>query len=180
MRCFMGILTPPDISLAVEEARTWMKSRWGCRSGMGTAPHITLIPPFPQVSGFPEPREEDLRAFTQDMNRRLSSSGQLPLELTLEGTGHFGSRTVFFAVNPEKGLMALQAALEAGVLERWPGVLGKSTFHPHLTVANRDIPAGALKPSLEWLSGKAPHRRFSCTAVSLFLWREGRWQVSPV
>lgn len=180
MRGFIGILTPPDLTAAVEEARGWMKKSWGCRSGMKTPPHITLIPPFPQLPGTPEPEENDLTNFVRGLNTELRDSHRLPLEIALEGVGHFGPRTLFFSVKPTPALVNLQSAMEARIRERWPDLLGKNTFHPHLTVANRDIPPEALAPSLEWLGKRAPSRQFPCSRVTLFLWKEEQWKVHEV
>ena len=43
---FIGVLTPEDITLTLEDCRRYMNEAYGCRSGHLTPIHVTLIPPF--------------------------------------------------------------------------------------------------------------------------------------
>ena len=49
---FVGVMIPADIQDRIQEFRSYMNERYGCKSGHGTPSHITLIPPFVLPSEF--------------------------------------------------------------------------------------------------------------------------------
>jgi 2'-5' RNA ligase len=142
-RFFAAVLAPEGLAAAIHEYRLWIGSRYGCSSGFRTPPHVTLIPPF-ELAG-----TEDL----PDLELALAefARGQPPFLARVEGFGAFGDRTVFASPVEQPEWGALHRNLYRHIGHDFPGLIrpDKRPFHPHVTIANRDIPSGA---SLEILA----------------------------
>jgi 2'-5' RNA ligase len=168
---FVGVIVPEDIAETVESCRSWMRDRYGCRSGHRTPPHITLVAPF-AFSDERGPRVlEDAIAAWASIERRF------PCEL--DGFGAFAERTVFARVvaSPEwaRWHSGLVRALNAAVPAMLPPDRG--AFTPHLTVANRDIPAGGVPEALSHFAELSLHEHFIVDHAALFEWGNGAWYI---
>lgn len=165
---FIGVLPSIDVNDVVEGDRKWVREKYGCKSGHSTPVHVTLVPPF----------KSDLS--TSSIVDILSGILPLlsPFEGKIDGYGSFGDRTVFLRVVPSREWDELSKTLTKGLRSMGVGVkLDKKPLVPHLSVANRDIPPGALRPMLETLSLKNIRTSFPVDSVSIFH-REGRlWRV---
>jgi 2'-5' RNA ligase len=130
---FIALLAPPVIADQVLQWKNDMHFKYGCRAALKSPAHITLIPPFNANQAEELQLLEFLEEFTQQ---------QPAMEVSVNGFGIFGRRTIFLAVEKNKPLEILYQLLSSLFYHEFP-TKGKTTglnFHPHITIANRDIP----------------------------------------
>lgn len=169
---FVGILASEGLSETLMRCRHWMGEVYGCRSGFATPIHVTLIPPF----ALREPGEIDALARAIEQTARKAD----PFAASAAGFGAFGERTVFARVVPDPRWLELRDALFAEASRALPGILRKDArpFTPHLTVANRDIPAGAIPRALERFGALGLDEAFPVDRIALFERRGGVWEIA--
>lgn len=151
-----------------------MREAYGCKSGHATPIHVTLVPPF----RLPEEYS------TEDLARSIESE-VLPKGLGF--TGHidnfdaFGDRTLFAKVVPDEKWVVLRDAVYGAVVKAAPGCTKKDERHfaPHLTVANRDVPAGVMTGALQVMNELKLVEDFPVDNVTIFERQGGKW-VSAV
>ena len=163
----MGISLPPDLEEAIEDYRSWMEGAYGCKSGHGTPPHITLLAPFALP---PEYTESDVAACCADAVKASSEKGVMPMLVSVDGFGSFSERTLFAHVVDSDGWQNLYGSFVRTFQSRMPGLLKKTgrRFYPHISIANRDIPAGAMDEALRHFSQLGLHASFEVTGVTIF------------
>ena len=170
---FIGVLPPEPLALTLEESRRYMRSAYGCKSGQSTPVHVTLVPPFRLEAG--------TDALLQAVARAVQTDGRpLRFMAQVSGYGAFGERTLFAAVAASPEWTALRDTVLGAVLRRFPGCTKKDRrpFQPHLTVANRDIPAGACPRALTALAELPLEERFAVDNVAVFERYQSGWQVA--
>ena len=171
---FIGVLLPEDITLTLEDCRRYMREAYGCKSGHATPIHVTLVPPF----RLPEEYS------TEDQARTIESE-VLPKGLGF--TGHidnfdaFGDRTLFAKVVTDEKWLALRDAVYGAVVKAVPDWTKKDgrPFAPHLTVANRDVPAGVMTDALKVMNELNLVEDFPVDNIAIFERQGGKW-VSAV
>ena len=167
---FIGVSVPDHLSSILSDCRSWMGEKFGCRSGFMTPFHVTLVPPFalsdPELIG-------NLAAAIASCAREQSA-----FSARARGFGTFAERTLFARVEPDERWGLLREALYARLAAALPDLLRKDTrpFVPHLTVANRDIPAFAVAPALRYLEEIALDETFPADNITLFERRHGVWE----
>lgn len=172
---FLGVLVPDDITLTMEDCRRYMNENYGCKSGYGTPIHVTLVPPFRLPEEF---RTADLAAAIE--KEVLPLAEKLKFDAHIENFDAFGDRTVFAKVIASKNWTALRDKVVAAVLNAAPGCTKKDQrpFQPHLTVANRDIPAGASVNALKVLNELNLVEDFPVDNITIFERKGGRWETA--
>jgi 2'-5' RNA ligase len=174
---FIGVTVPDALSQTLEECRTWMHEQYGCRSGYSTPIHITLIPPFHLEESY---HEEQLLESVCAAGARCAGQSLFPFTVPVDGFGSFAERTLFAHVCSGGSWEALRNAVYDELLARCPGCVQRDRrpFTPHLTIANRDIPAGAVPEALRHLSELELHTEFSADTIAVFKRQNGRWLIA--
>ncbi len=170
---FIGVLLPEDITLTLEDCRRYMHGTYGCKSGHGTPIHVTLVPPF----RLPEPYR------TADIVRALAdgpAAAGLAFTARIEQFDAFGDRTLFARVIADARWEALRDAAVTALLQACPGCTGKDRrpFQPHATVANRDIPPGAVTAALAVMNELHLSEAFPVSSITVFERKDGSWKAA--
>lgn len=146
---FIGLPVPVELEELVADCRDYMNATYGCKSGYGTPPHITLIAPFklPDNSDWSELAVFNLAA---DCMEECRTQKIIPFKAKVEGFGAFADRTLFAHVCDDENWQKIHSVFAKG-FGRIPGAIKKPErkFYPHLSVANRDIPFGAMDAALK-------------------------------
>ena len=169
---FIGVLPPEDLSLTLEDCRRYMRENYGCKSGHGTPIHVTLVPPFHL------PEEYTTQDLVQAMEQEvLPFASKFRFQAHVEGFDAFGDRTIFARVQQNDAWRILRDKVLETVLTVAPRCTKKDTrpFCPHLTVANRDIPAGASLGALEVLKELQLTEDFTVDNITIFERQGSRW-----
>jgi 2'-5' RNA ligase len=147
-----------------------MKEQFGCIVALKSPAHITIVPPF----WFEESRENELLQALQSFSSRLSE-----VEIHLDGFNHFRKRVLFINVEENKMLIDLEVQAEDHFMESFSGCIKKDNrpFHPHITIANRDMKPSHFEKAWEYFSKKEFKETFNVNAISLLKLSQGRWTV---
>ena len=163
---FIGLTLPGDVSSRIEKEREWMRQTWGNRSGMGTVPHITLIPPFYS------------NLSVKALLPILSSIKSERIDAVISGHGSFGGRTIYAFVEENKEMNELQGKLKRVLRENDIPFKDEKKFTPHITIANRDIKPESFVPSMVYFESLNLHEEFVLSSFTLFSFIDYRWRVT--
>lgn len=169
-RFFIGVSAPESVAARVHEFRLWVGQHYGCKSGFQTPPHVTLVPPF--FAAGPETLDEiekSLGEFSMTMRG---------FKTRLEGFDAFGDRTVFISPVSDPAWEAAHRAIYQKLGHDMPGLIqpDKRPFRPHMTIANRDIPAGTSGEMLSYLRSVGMSVEFPVDNISLYEFINGVWR----
>lgn len=168
---FIGVLAPEDLSLTLEDCRCYMREAYGCKSGHSTPIHVTLIPPFRLSDEFS----------TEDLVYAIENE-VLPKDFSFSAKVNnfdaFGDRTLFAKVEKDERWTVLRDVVFSAVSKAVPGCIKKDSrsFTPHLTVSNRDIPAGVTKDAIEVMNELNLVEDFPVDNITIFERIGGHWE----
>ena len=168
-RYFIGIIPPSPISEQILEHKNYFKEHFQSRASLNSPPHITLHMPFDWKSE----KEVELT----DSLQRLSSI--LPkITVTLKNFGSFPPRTIFVQVVPSETLDHLQYRLKK-FCKKELGLFNAEykdlPFHPHLTVAFRDLKKPMFAKAWEEYKDKLFDAEFLADRIWLLKHDGERW-----
>jgi 2'-5' RNA ligase len=171
---FIGVPVPGDLSRMLLSCREYMGSIYGCRSGFTTPFHITLVPPFRLAPDF---SDDDVKAAAEEASASCRASHITPFACIVNGFGSFSDRTLFAHVEPSSRWTQFRDEVYRALDAHCPGTARRDTrpFTPHLTVANRDIPAGAVPEALAHFSQTELAADFPAETITVFKRENGRW-----
>lgn len=166
---YVAIVCPSEIDEKVFQFKEWMRKQFGCMVALKSPGHVTLIPPF----WMDEAREDELIQTLQQFK-----SNETP-EIELKDFSHFGDRVLFIQVTEHSHLTQLKEQTETHFLQTFNGVIKKDErpFHPHITVANRDVSPGTFVKAWAHFSKEKFESRFVADAVSVLKLNSGKWNV---
>ena len=167
---FVAIVCPEQINEKVLQFKNWMKTRFDCTVALKSPAHITLVAPFWLEN------EKEAELIVSLMAFR-STTGHF--DIRLEGFDHFGKRVLFIAVMENLLLKQLKEQVDIHFLESFAGIMKKDTltFHPHITIANRDMQPSHFEKGWEYFSKIDYSVSFTADSVSLLKLVEGKWKV---
>lgn len=174
---FLGVLLPEDITSTLEDCRRYMSRNYGCRSGYGTPIHVTLVPPFCLPDEYTT--SDLVGAIQKDV---LPAAAELFFTASINNFGAFGDRTIFANVVANPKWTKLRDAVLDAVLDAAPGCTRKDKrpFQPHLTVANRDIPAGVSAEALSAFNELNLVEEFPVDNITIFERNGGKWTAAEM
>jgi 2'-5' RNA ligase len=163
LHAFIAIVVPAPLAASIVETRNEFSARYGTIHGIRTPPHITLVPPFYFL---PEERNKILQQC------RNVAENREHFEIALSGYGHFANKVIFIHVEPSSQLDKLQSESTAEF-----GIGEARRFHPHITIAHRDLDARIFQTAWTEMENKSFRGAFKCESISMLVHRDGSWVV---
>jgi len=167
---FIAIVCSPELDKKILRFKYWMKEKFGSVVALKSPAHITLIQPFWIGENMEENLQQTLQVFSSDMDE---------LEIQLEGFSHFGKRVLFVRVHDNPSLEVLKNQVENHFVLSFGDLIKKDdrSFHPHVTIANRDLKPGDLEKAWQHFSDKIFKERFCNKTISLLKLIKEKWNV---
>lgn len=167
---YVALLCPPDADRQVQTFKIWMKEQFGCTVAMKSPAHITLVPPF----WLEEEREKELLDTFSTFRDKTDE-----ITIILNGFDHFGKRVLFVRVDDNPALTGLKSHAEDHLIKAFHKKIKIDIrpFHPHVTIANRDMKPGHFIKAWEYFSAKAFSCSFQTKQISLLKLSLAKWQV---
>src|SRR5689334_3726824 len=129
---FIALVLPTEINEEILKWKLFMKEHFNCLVALRSPAHITLVPPFWMNGEIENKLEEAIHLF---------SLRQTAFEVSLKDFAAFKPRVIYVEVVPNKPLSILHDDLHefliAGGL--FPIKKEERPFHPHVTIATRDL-----------------------------------------
>jgi len=166
---YIAIVTPADINKQVQKWKQYMKDNYGCAVALKSPAHITLIPPFWNKTEF----EKDLKEFI-----RSYASGSKSFPLRLNNFGSFKPRVIFIQVDESDDLSNLKTGLEISLSQhRLPIKKDDRPYHPHMTIANRDLLKKDFAEAWEHFQHLSYDATFKADGISLLKHNGSNWDI---
>ena len=167
---FIAIIPPQPIKNDIQQIKETFAHTYNVYHALKSPPHITLIPPFKLSDSDGSKLSEFLNHFARDVE---------PFNLTIDNYACFKPRVIFLKPILNDALADLYDQSSKRFFEVFPvGKPSKRPFHPHLTIAFRDLKPGTFRKA--WLECKNKIFQASFSVDRLFLLKHNgkRWEAS--
>lgn len=158
---FLAIIPPEPILSEVNVIKAHFRDQYNCKAPLRSPAHITLHMPFT----WKEKKESKLF----DILARTSENYE-PFKIQLQNFAAFPPRVIYIKINPNEALMEMQKNL-AGVAKRELNLFNANRldhpYHPHMTVAFRDLKKDLFKLAWNEFELKQYNAIFEISAFAL-------------
>ena len=167
---YIAVLCSPVIDDKIQAHKLWMRDRFGCIVALRSAAHITLIPPFWLVNEKEQLLLETLHAI------QISTPA---FTIPIKNFSHFGNKVIFAAVEENHMLVSLRKTTEDHFIIPFHDSIKPDDrpFHPHVTIANRDIKPGDFIKAWTHFEKLRFEETFIASKISLLKLSPGKWNV---
>jgi 2'-5' RNA ligase len=171
MLYFIAIVTPETINQQVLEWKNYMLQRFHCKVALKSPAHITLIPPFEMRDSVQPEMKEQLQSF---------AAGRQPFPIHLKNFAAFEPRVIYVDVPPNARLTELKTTLETTLLQsrRFPIKKEDRPFHPHVTIANRDLKKQDFPLAWQYFQQITYAVHFPANAITLLRLNNQSWEIA--
>lgn len=169
-RYFLAIIPPSPIYEQVMEIKTYFKEHYNCKAPLRSPAHITLQMPFLRPAQKEASMVEQLTVFAK---------GQEALNLELNGFNRFEPRVIYIDVIENQPLRQMQKALAHHLkieLNIFNADYKSRGFHPHMTVAFRDLKKPLFYEAWAEFEEKPFSERFTVKGFWLLKHDGKQWQ----
>jgi 2'-5' RNA ligase len=167
---FIALIAPEDINRQVLKWKLWMKERYRCEAALKSQAHITLVPPFWMNPELENKLADSLIEFQLTQNCFI---------LQLNHFAHFKPKVIFINVVPNDRLTKLKDDLSGFLFKKSEFPLKKEDrpFHPHVTIATRDLRKKSFYEAWEYFKEKKFEAQWRAHGVSLLRHNKKNWDV---
>lgn len=166
---FVALVPPTSIAEEVTAFKKHAAKHFGSKHALNSPPHITLIPPFRW------PKDQYLTLSTALSHFNFQTAD---LSIDLLNFSSFPPRVIFVDVTSNTSLNDLQAQLAQHFSQHFNIQLkGPFGFHPHMTVAFRDLTAEVFPAAWAHFSAQNYRRSFSVEHLSLLRHNGKKWEI---
>lgn len=167
---FIALVAPDEINTPVLKWKSWFRENFGCAVALKSPAHITLIPPFRMPGELETELKNSISTFCYDCEK---------FELILLNFSAFKPRVIFVDVVKNEMLDSLYLALNNRIsLEnKIPVKKENRPFHPHVTLATRDLYKKAFYSGWEIFSEKKYKAKWTVDSISLLRHNKKNWDV---
>lgn len=167
---FIAIVAPEEIDIQVLKWKNYFKEHFECTVALKSPAHITIIPPF----WMNEDLENDLIISITEF-----SVGKNKFEINLKDFDAFKPKVIFIDVMKNEQLDILYKSLNDFICQqnKFPIKKDDRPFHPHVTLATRDLYKKAFYEAWEIFSKKKYDAFWKVNGVSLLRHNKKNWDV---
>lgn len=170
---FLALIPPKHISDKIHAIKLYVSEKYNCKHALKSPPHITLEPPF----HYSLHKENFLLQKISELNKSLPDT-DIPVELN--GYDVFLPKVVFINIIQNSLLTNAYNHVHSFVKTELKVVkdLPPRPFHPHITIAFRDVKKHLVTQILEDLKQNFPIKETFCISnVSLLYFTNKHWEV---
>lgn len=167
---FIALLLPQQLSAAVDKIKHDVAANFESKAALRSPPHITLHMPF----RLPEKKKTKLHILLE--NFALNHS---PFDVDLRNFNVFAPRVIYIDVAPSDALDNLHITLIREMRREMQTFNGdyKTGFHPHITIAFRDLKPKNFRAAWEVYQKETFSSRFIASQISLLKHNGQFWEV---
>jgi 2'-5' RNA ligase len=170
---FIALVPPSPVLEQAQQWKEYFKLEFNTKAALNSPPHITLHMPFEWKSTKENVLTERIAVFAQT---------QKPFHVELKNFGCFDPRVIFIQVVENKELLTLQSTLARFCkteLNLFNANRLDQPYHPHLTVAFRDLKKVFFLKAWAFVRDLDFNARFTCRELVLMkhdgnVWQQGR------
>lgn len=168
---FLSLLPPDDLGDQIRALKEEISIKYNTNRALRLPAHLTLLAPFRlKETQLPELRRK-LKTFC---------ASQSSIHVEINGFGAFRPKVIFLEIANPGELRILQKNLQDYFEGLLPEEKNSRKFHPHITLATRDIHRSDFKKAWNELSPQNFHAEFEAKEIYLFSHNGKRWDISEV
>lgn len=167
---FIAVIPPSPVFEEALELKNYFKERYNSKASLNSPPHITLHMPF----RWKEEKEHELSE-----TLRMFKAGLQPFKLQLLNFNSFPPRVIFVDIVPNESLHALQKKLLRFCkreLNLFNADYKDQPFHPHLTLAFRDLKKSMFSEAWQEFENKPYTAEFLVDRFALLKHNGREWK----
>lgn len=167
---FLAVVPPSPVYEEALEMKNFFKEHYNSKASLNSPPHITLHMPFRWREDKEDELVEKLELFDAEIK---------PFILSLRNFNSFPPRVIFIDVVPNEKLSELQKKLMKFCkkeLNLFNAEFKDQPFHPHLTLAFRDLKKSMYAEAWQKFSEKQYSADFTVKGFSLLKHNGRVWQ----
>jgi len=168
---FVAIVPPSPIYEEAFEQKVYFKTKYNSKASLNSPPHITLHMPFKWVERNEDELSSALTTFACEND---------PVFIKLNGFSSFPPKVIFINVEITAELERLQRNLERNFkrqLNIFNAKYKELPFHPHLTLAFRDLKKPNYQKAWEEFVDKNYQATFMANKIALLKHSGSVWEV---
>jgi 2'-5' RNA ligase len=168
---FIAIIPPQPVYDEVWKFKNYCKDQYHSKASLNSPPHITLHMPF----RWKEEKEDILRKKLSTFGLSCAAGG-----IQLLNFGAFPPRVIYIDVVKNYWLENIQQELRQFCkreLNLFNANYKEHPFHPHLTIAFRDLKKPQFFKAWEEFKGKEFQASFSVSEITLLKHDQKEWRV---
>jgi len=167
---FVAIVAPGDIDQQVLKWKNYFKEHFKCTAALKSPAHITLIPPFWMNDEAEINLINSIIEFCAAKNK---------FEIMLKDFSAFKPKVIFIDVVKNEMLNELHTSFNDFILKqnKFPVKKDDRPFHPHVTLATRDLYKKAFREAWEIFSEKKYEVKWLVNGISLLRHNKKNWDV---
>ncbi len=166
---FIAIVLPGELNKKVLKWKNFMHENYGCKVGLKSPAHITLIPPF----WMNKEKEQQLTANID----AISSSAQ-PFTIVTNNFSAFKPRTIYVDIVVNEELRSLKAAVDTFFLQAdYKVKTDTRPFQPHITIATRDLHKKDFHEAWPLFETKKLKAEWEANGLSVLRHNSRNWDV---
>lgn len=170
-RYFLAIIPPSPIYEEINQLKEYCKENFNTKGALNSPPHITLHMPFQ----WKEAKEEKLILALQNF-----VSPEKGFQINLKNFSCFEPRVIFIHVEKNDSLNSAQKKLQRFCrkeLNLLNADYKELTFHPHVTIAFRDLKKSLFPKAWDEFKDKKFESQFRVSSTALLKQDQKRWNV---
>jgi 2'-5' RNA ligase len=168
---FIALIPPSPIYDEALGQKLYFKENYNCKASLNSPPHITLHMPF----RWKEKKEVELALLLDQYMRRFD-----PIKVCLDNYSSFPPRVIFINVVKTEALEMLQRGIQRFCkkeLNLFNSNYKEQPFHPHLTLAFRDLKKPNYKKAWEEFGNREYKAEFIADRIALLKHTGKVWEV---
>lgn len=171
MLYFIAIVAPAHIDKQVLIWKKYMEQQFGCKVALRSPAHIALVPPF----NMPAEKEGILSGHLS-----LFAGAEKNFSVQLQNFDSFAPRVIFVNVVADDRLLQIKSRLDEYLvpLKDFSFKKEQRPFHPHITIANRDLAKKDFRKAWEHFAGLKYIAEFQAGSLSLLRHNNKEWEIA--
>jgi len=168
---FIAIIPPSPIREEIQGIKEYVRDRYKSKAALKSPPHITLHMPFQ----WKEVKEERLISTLGDF-----VTSKVSFRLSLENFSCFAPKVIYIDVLNSESLSALQRDLQKYCktnLNLFNAQYRDLPFHPHLTIAFRDLKKDEFVTAWEEFEERKYSASFTVDKITLLKQIQNKWEI---
>jgi 2'-5' RNA ligase len=168
---FIAFIPPSPVYDEALRLKLHIKESYNSKAALNSPPHITLHMPF----SWKLKKENDL---VQKLQRFVKNYD--PIKICLDNFSSFPPRVIFINVTESEALNVFQKNIQRFCkkeLNLFNANYREDPYHPHLTIAFRDLRKSAYKDAWEEFKSKEYKAEFMADKLALLKHDGKTWQV---
>jgi 2'-5' RNA ligase len=167
---YIAIVAPEEVNKEVLKWKNYFKDHFECTVALKSPAHITLIPPFWMKGDLENDLVNSIKEFSLTKNK---------FEITLKDFAAFKPKVIFVDVAKSEVLNSFYQSFANYIFSenKFPIKKDDRPFHPHVTLATRDLHKKAFQEAWEVFSKKKYEAIWSANGISLLRHNKKNWDV---